>query len=131
MFAPILLTVHAPVALTAVGAFAGGFGLAVFNTLFETTVQQKIPAEALSRVASIDWLLGLALSPVGFVVAGLAATAYGLEVPLAAAAVWIIASTALVLMVRDVRRLQRDIPETVARGPDPLATAPVPGLSDL
>lgn len=131
VFPPILLTVHAPVVLTAAGAFAGGFGLAVFNTLFETTVQQKIPAEALSRVASIDWLLGLALSPVGFIVAGVVATAYGLEVPLAAAAVWIIASTALVLMVPDVRRLQRDNPETVARGPEPLATAPTPGLSDL
>src|SRR5439155_25686226 len=70
VFPPILLTVHAPVALTAAGALAGGFGLAVFNTLFEITVQQKIPAEALSLVASSDWLLGLALSPVGFVVAG-------------------------------------------------------------
>ena len=65
------------------------------------------------------------------VVAGLAATAYGLEVPLAAAAVWIIASTALVLMVPDVRHLQRHDPETSARGPEPLVTEPAPGLSDI
>ena len=116
--------------LTSAGAFVGGFGLAVFNTLFETTVQQKIPSAALSRVAAIDWLLGLALSPVGFVVAGLAATSFGVEAPLTAAAVWIIVSTVAVLMVPEVRRLQRDDPGTLAQERQVPAQAPAPGLSD-
>jgi hypothetical protein len=37
-----LLALPAPTVVIAVGALAGGFGLSVFNTLFETTVQQFV-----------------------------------------------------------------------------------------
>lgn len=101
-----LLALPAPTVVIAVGALAGGFGLSVFNTLFETTVQQHVAPEALSRVASIDWLMSLGLFPIGFAVAGPAAAAFGVRVPLMAAAVWILGSTAIVLAVPSVRQVR-------------------------
>jgi MFS family permease len=102
-----LLAVPAPTIAIAAGALAGGFGLSVFNTLFETTVQQHVSPRALSRVASIDWLLSLGLFPVGFALAGASADAFGTRVPLLAGTVWIVASTAIVLAVPSVRDLRR------------------------
>jgi MFS family permease len=101
-----LLALPAPTVVIAVGALAGGFGLSVFNTLFETTVQQFVAPQALSRVAAIDWLMSLGLFPIGFAVAGPAAAAFGVRVPLVAAAVWILGSTAIVLAVPSVRQVR-------------------------
>jgi MFS family permease len=101
-----LLAWPAPTAAVAIGALAGGFGLTVFNTLFETTVQQHVSPQALSRVASIDWLMSLGLFPIGFAVAGPSAQAFGVRVPLVAAAVWIVVSTVVVLSVPSVRHLR-------------------------
>jgi hypothetical protein len=101
-----LLALPAPTVVIAVGAAAGGFGLSVFNTLFETTVQQLVSPEALSRVASIDWLVSLGLFPIGYAVAGPAAAAFGVRVPPVAAAVWILGSTAIVVAVPSVRQVR-------------------------
>jgi predicted MFS family arabinose efflux permease len=105
-----LLAAEAPVAAIAVGAFAGGFGLAVFNTLFETTVQKAVPPETLSRVASIDWMLSASLLPLGFAAAGWVAGYIGVRETLAAAAVWAVVSTAVVLAVPDVRNFRHEPP---------------------
>ncbi|MFI6514426.1 MFS transporter [Spirillospora sp. NPDC050679] len=58
------------------------FGLGVLNPLWETTVQMSIPAHALARVTSYDWLLSLAAAPLGYALAPLAASAWGSEAPL-------------------------------------------------
>ena len=104
---PALLAIPAETAVVAVGGFAAGLGLIFFNTIFETTVQQQVPPESLSRVASIDWMLSIALQPVGFAIAGPVAEAIGLSAALAAAAAWGVASTAVVLAVPSVRNLPR------------------------
>ena len=70
-------------------------------------MQQYVPPEALSRVASIDWLLSLGLQPIGFALAGPLAERIGLSTTLAAAAAWTILSTAVVLLVPSVRNLPR------------------------
>lgn len=103
-----LLAVPAPTAAIAVGGLAGGFGLSVFNTLFETTVQQRVAPDALSRVASIDWVMSVGLFPVGFAAAGPAAAAFGVSAPLVVAAVWIVTSTLVVLAVPSVRAVRLD-----------------------
>jgi hypothetical protein len=101
-----LLAIPASVPLIAIGAFAGGFGLAFFNTLFETTVQRHVPLESLSRVSSIDWVMSGGLQPLGFALAGPVAVAFGLQATLAASAAWIILSTPVVLSIPSVRRLR-------------------------
>ena len=107
-----LLAVKAPVAVIAVGAFAGGLGLSVFNTLFETTVQMAVPPESLSRVASIDWMLSASLLPLGFAIAGPVSVAVGTHATLAASAVWAVVSTIVVLSVPDVRNFRHAPPPT-------------------
>jgi MFS family permease len=104
---PALLAVPASTAVIAGGAFFAGFGLIFFNTLFETAVQQNVPPEALSRVASIDWMLSLALYPIGLALAGLVADQIGTGPTLVAAAVWAVVSTAVVLLVPSVREVRR------------------------
>jgi len=101
-----LLAVPAPTPLVALGALAGGFGLTVFNTLFETTVQRHIPSESLSRVASIDWVMSSTLQPFGFALAGSAALVVGPRTTLAASALWIVVSTAIVLSIPSIRNLR-------------------------
>lgn len=103
-----LLALRAPAGYTAAAAVAGGFGLTIFNTLFETTVQQLVPAEVLSRVASIDWMLSQGLQPLGYALVGPVAEAVGPGPPLAAAAVWVVVLTLAVLTVRGVRDLRVD-----------------------
>jgi MFS family permease len=110
---PALLAGPAPTAAIAAGAFAGGFGLIFFNTLFETTVQEQVPPDALSRVVSIDWLLSLALYPIGLAAAGFVAEAIGAGRTLAGAAVFAVVSTAIVLLVPSVRDVRRGSPATI------------------
>lgn len=102
-----LLAVPAPALAIAAAALLGAFGLTVFNTLFETTLQERIPPEALSRVSAYDWIASLAFLPLGFVVAGPAADAFGTSAALWAAAVWMLVSTVAVLSLRSVRSVRR------------------------
>jgi predicted MFS family arabinose efflux permease len=105
-----LLAAEAPIAAIAVGAFAGGLGLSVFNTLFETTVQRMVPPEAVSRVSSIVWMLSASLLPLGFAAAGWVASYIGIHETLTAAAVWAVAATAIVVAIPDVRNLRYEPP---------------------
>jgi predicted MFS family arabinose efflux permease len=102
-----LLATTGEVVLIAAGALAGGFGLTMFNTLFETAVQEHVPAAALSRVASIDWMLSQALQPLGYALVGPITASFGLDVPLKGAALWILITTTVVLTVPSVRQLTR------------------------
>jgi MFS family permease len=104
---PALLAIPADTEILAIASFGAGLGLIFFNTIFETTVQERIPPESLSRVASIDWLLSVGLQPIGFALAGPAAEALGLSTALACAAVWGVVSTVVVLAVPSVRNLPR------------------------
>jgi len=65
----------------------GAYGIAMcavgfLNPVWETSVQQAVPAHVLSRVASYDWLLSLAFAPIGYLSAPLAASAWGPSAPL-------------------------------------------------
>ncbi|WP_137993798.1 MFS transporter [Streptomyces vilmorinianum] len=85
---PLLLlaaSAPAPVTIAAYGIAQAGLGF--LSPVWETAVQQAIPAHALARVTSYDWLLSLAAMPLGYALAPIAASAWGPEVPLVAAAV--------------------------------------------
>ncbi|WP_051898192.1 MFS transporter [Sciscionella sediminilitoris] len=84
---PALLAVPvtAPVIAVAAGFMYGG--LTVLNALWQTTVQQRIPAQSLSRVMSYDWLVSLGLTPLGQALAGPIAAGVGTRTTLIGAAV--------------------------------------------
>jgi len=104
---PALLAIPADTIAIGVAAFFAASGLSFFNTVFVTTLQEYVPSESLSRASSIDWLLSVGLQPIGFGLAGPLAETVGLSTTLAAAATWMILSTAVVLAVPSVRNLQR------------------------
>jgi hypothetical protein len=104
---PLALAVPLALPLVIGAAFVAGIGIEVFGVLWDTTIQQEIPGEALSRVSSYDALGSFALMPVGFAASGAIAAAVGTRSTFFGTATLITAATALVLLVRDVRTLRR------------------------
>ncbi|MFF9506221.1 MFS transporter [Streptomyces sp. NPDC014724] len=100
-----LLAVHAPAAVTIAAYGVAQAGLGFLNPVWETAVQSAVPAQALARVTSYDWLLSLGAMPLGYTLAPLAASAWGAEVPLAVAAVAVGAACLATAAVPGVRRL--------------------------
>ncbi|TML33459.1 MAG: MFS transporter [Actinobacteria bacterium] len=98
-----------PLSLPAVigAAFLAGVGTEIFGVLWDTTVQQEIPGEKLSRVSSYDALGSFVLIPVGLSAVGAISALVGTRTTFFGAAALIVAATALVLLIRDVRTLER------------------------
>jgi hypothetical protein len=59
-----------PLAIVLPLTVCSGAGLALFDVGWETTLAQRIPPHALSRVASYDWMGSYALLPLGLVAVG-------------------------------------------------------------
>jgi MFS family permease len=76
---PLALAAGLPTAAVAAIAAAGGAGLIVFGSIYETAIQQNIPAEALSRVSSYDWLGSSLAFPLGLALAGTLITTLGIR----------------------------------------------------
>ncbi|MBA2475760.1 MAG: MFS transporter, partial [Actinobacteria bacterium] len=106
----VLLAEVAPLAAIVLGSACAGFGYELFGVFWETTLQQQIPGEKLSRVASYDALGSLAIMPIGFAVAGPLAGAIGIRATLLSAAGVIVVATALIVLVSDVRTLRQAAP---------------------
>ncbi len=104
---PILFGFPAPVWAIAAGGFVTGLGIETFGVLWDTTMQQQIPGEKLSRVYAYDMLGSIALAPVGLAVVGPIASVAGVRATCFGAAALIVCATAPVLLVREVRGLRR------------------------
>jgi MFS family permease len=108
-FSLLLFALAVPLATpvdVAAAVLAGGC-LEVFNVSWDTTLQQEISPDKLSRVASYEALGAYALTPVGTVVAGPLATAFGIRAIFAASGVLIAVLPVLVLLVPEVRHMRR------------------------
>ncbi|MFD7532424.1 MFS transporter [Streptomyces sp. NPDC059849] len=99
-----LLAAHAPVALTIAAYGVAQAGLGFLGPVWDSSAQSAVPAHALARVTSYDWLLSLGAMPLGYALAPLAASAWGAEVPLAIAAVAVGAACLGTAAVPGVRR---------------------------
>jgi MFS family permease len=86
---------------------AAGVGVTMFFTLWEVSLQEHVPGEALSRVSSFDYLAATALMPVGTAVAGPLAAAVGTQPTLLAMSGLGVACALAFLAVDEVRRLPR------------------------
>lgn len=100
-----LLAIPAPLVLIVIAAFLGGAGEMVFNTLWETTLQQHVPEAARSRVSSYDWFGSLALRTIGFAVIGPVAAGLGTSPALYLCGSLELVAVASLLTVRDIRTL--------------------------
>jgi Transmembrane secretion effector len=86
---------------------AAGVGVTLFFTLWEVSLQEHVPGEALSRVSSFDYLAATALMPVGTAVAGPVAAALGTQTTLLAMSAVGVACALAFLAVPEVRTLPR------------------------
>jgi MFS family permease len=98
---------HAPFLIAA--AFVAGLGSAVASVSWDTSLQEHVPAHALSRVCSFDDLLSYAAIPIGQLGVGFLAAAYGgFRVATVAGVVYVVAA-GFPLLFRPVRRLTHGV----------------------
>jgi hypothetical protein len=84
---PLALALHLPAAAVA-AALLAGLGSALGGAISSTVEQQRVAAQALSRVGAFNLVGAYALGPVAFVVAGTAAAAFGVRAVLGFGAAW-------------------------------------------
>jgi MFS family permease len=122
-----LLALRAPAPVIAAAQAVGGMGMGFFGAVWQTTLQQHVPEEALSRVSAWDWMGSFAFFPLGFILAGPVSNAIGISTTLWISVGYLVASTLVVLLVPSVRNLRRlDEPEPEPEGVlSPLTGEPV------
>jgi MFS family permease len=106
-----------------------GVCVALFFTLWDLSIQEQIPAGAVSRVSAYDFSVSMGLMPLGMVVCGPIADAIGLEATLrwmsaigvAAALAWLVQPS-----VRAVRRPRPPAPDV-----PPVEPAPTPRVASV
>jgi MFS family permease len=103
----IVLALKLPWEILVVTALVTGFGGMLFNTLWETTLQQHVPPASLSRVSAYDWFGSLLGDPIGLALAGVVAAGIGMSRTLWIAAAVDLAAVAVMLAAPSVRHLQR------------------------
>ncbi|MET9183386.1 MFS transporter [Kitasatospora aureofaciens] len=96
-----------PVLVVTAAYFAGMFGVGVLNPLWETTMQRRIPPEALGRVGSFDTLISFAARPLGLAVAAPLAAGIGTTTPLLLGAALVGTANLAVLLLPTVRETTR------------------------
>jgi MFS family permease len=111
----VLLAFPSPTAVIAAGAFVAGSSVSLAEVLYETTVAQHIPQEALSRVTAYDWLGSLALEPIGLALVGPLAAGIGIPTTLWLGTLVMTLCLLAVIAVPSVRRL-----EAVPMDPTPI-----------
>lgn len=104
---PALLALRAPAAAVATAQLLSGVSMGFFGAVWNTTLQEHIAPDKLSRVSAYDWMGSFAFLPLGYALAGPVAAAIGIGKTLAIASGWVVASTLAVLFVPGVRKLRR------------------------
>jgi hypothetical protein len=99
------LAAGAPLLVVGVAAFTGGLVSSVHGTLWTTTVQQRIPAEAMSRVNSLVVLSAFAVGPIGLALAGPVAEATSVATVLAVGVGWHLLANAVLLSTSAIRNV--------------------------
>jgi MFS family permease len=114
----VMGTVRSPVALVAAMAVFGCMG-SVWNVNTRTLTQERGPAEMLGRVSAAFRTLAVAGAPLGALLGGVMATAWGLNTPaLLAAGFFVLSVIALIpVLTTDVRVGASDDDATTAHAP--------------
>jgi MFS family permease len=102
----LLLGLGAPVPVLIAGAFLSGAGTGIYGIAYETSMQEHIPGDSLSRVASIDNFGSLVTVPLGQLAVIPVAAAFGDAQVAVAGGIGYAAVALLVLAVRPVRELR-------------------------
>ena len=107
---PLLLLVEAPIVALAACNLVVGLGFGLFDTIWNSTVQHRIPAERVSRVSAWDWM------PLGFALAGVLTETVGRSATLAGMAVATFVICVVFILDRDVRALGSELAGAASTG---------------
>ncbi|MEV6865431.1 MFS transporter [Streptosporangium subroseum] len=103
----VLLAAGAPALIVGVAYGLMTGGVSFMAPIWETAVQEHIPAEAISRVSAYDWMLSLGLTPLGMALAGPLAATVGATATLYGTAALLAISCLGVLVLPDIRNLRQ------------------------
>lgn len=106
----LVLARSGPLWLLACGTFVGGVGLAIFGTLWTSTLQHEVPSAVLSRVSAYDWFGSLVLLPIGFVLVGPISNSIGITATILGATALFVVLNLAVLAVPSITRMQLSAP---------------------
>ena len=81
--------------------------MGIFGAVWQTTLQQHVREDALSRVSAWDWMGSFLFLPLGLIAAGPVSDLIGISATLWIAVAWAVFSTLAVLLVPSVRNLRR------------------------
>jgi MFS family permease len=104
---PALLARPFPTAVVAASAVLGFGGSAFGNALWYTTLQERIPSAAISRVSAYDWLGSIVFKPAGYALVGTAVAALGTSTALLASAAVIAVASAVVSSLGSIKAISR------------------------
>jgi MFS family permease len=120
---PLLMAGGSGLVSIAVAALIAGAGLTVFDACWEATMLGNIPEDQVSRVTSYDWLGGLGLLPLGYLLAAGMTASVGAASGLILGAAITAGTTVAVLTVPSVRNLRRVEDHAAAPTGEPLTDA--------
>jgi predicted MFS family arabinose efflux permease len=103
-----------------------GICVALFFTLWDLSIQEQIPAHAVSRVSAYDFSVSMGLMPLGMAMAGPIADALGLQATLLGMSAVGLAGALAWLAQPSVRRLRR--PTSVAPDEPVRVSTPAPAV---
>ncbi|WP_103887464.1 MFS transporter [Actinacidiphila yanglinensis] len=103
------LALAVPTWLLSTAMFVTGLAVEVFAVGWMLALHQEIPEDKMSRVSAYDWLGSVSLTPIATALAGPAAIAFGRTRALWGSSVLVLLLTGAVLLLPDVRRLERRV----------------------
>jgi hypothetical protein len=107
---PLLLVRPFPALVIAGATLLAMLAIAVSKVLWLTTLQQRVPREAISRVSAYEWLGSLIFLPAGLALAGPLAGAIGTDATLWLSGTVLLATNVGILAVPSVRAIRRPEP---------------------
>jgi hypothetical protein len=106
---PLLLLVEAPIAAICASNLVVGLSFGLFDTVWNSAVQQGVPEDRIARVSAWDWMGSLAGMPIGFALAGVLVSGIGRDATLAAVSISTLLVCILLVSERSVRRIDIDV----------------------
>jgi MFS family permease len=117
----VIIGSGAAIVVIACVEFFAAIGVSAFFTLWETSLQEHIPEDKLSRVSSYDFATSAGTMPIGLLIAPPVAEAIGIHLTLTLMSVCGIAAAIACLSVRAVRDLPRGAGARGTAAPAPAA----------
>lgn len=84
------------------------FSLTYGNVLWFPLMQERVPSELLGRVSSVDWLLSVALNPLGTIAGGILAGSAGIRLTIIVGGAMAAAVTGSVIAIPKVRNPEEE-----------------------